>query len=93
MANVVFSLNMFEAVMFISLLALFVAAVVTLLVVLLRKLHIALHTIADLRSEFLVLFSTQTKSLRKSNKRISNANQELIKGLAKQMNVTIENYR
>lgn len=93
MTNVVFSLNIFEAVLFLFLLVLFVASVVTLLIVLIRKLHIALHTIADLRSEFLVLFSTQTKSLRKTNKQIGDAHKELIKDISKQLNVTIENYR
>lgn len=93
MTNIVFSLNIFEAVLFLFLLVLFVTTVTTLFVVLIRKLHIALHTITDLRAEVLDLFAMQSKLLRKSNKRIGNTNKELIKGISKQMNVTIENYR
>ncbi len=93
MTDVVFSLDVFGAVAMLSIIALFLISVITLFVVLIRKLHIALQTIAFLRKEVLTLFSAHTQSLQKHNENLGNAYKEIIKSVTKQMNITIENYR
>lgn len=93
MKDDVFSLNLPEAIVFIILLALFLAFTVVLFVVLIKKLHIALHTISELRRCAMTLFMSQAKSLREHNERMDDTNKELLKSISKQLNITIENYR
>lgn len=93
MTDAVFSLNIFETVVFITLFVLFMASTIALYVVLIKKLHIALHTISELRHYTVTLFMSQSKLLQKHNERMDDTNRELLKGIAKQLNITIENYR
>lgn len=91
MEKIVFGLNALEAYVFLTILALFILAVIVFVVVLSCKLHRC--TIAELREKATRISTQRLTILREYYQQMSDTNEELIKGIAKQTNIKIENYR
>lgn len=89
----VFGLNALEAYVFLTILALFILAIIVFVVVLSCKLHNARCTIAELREKVTCVSTQRLTILQKYYQHVSDANEELIKGIAKPTNIKIENYR
>lgn len=93
MEKIVFGLNALEAYVFLTILALFILAVIVFVVVLSCKLHNARCTIAELREKATRISTQRLTILREYYQQMSDTNEELIKGIAKQTNIKIKNYR